>query len=261
MKASSLTVTFLGTGTSQGVPMIACECEVCQSTDTRDKRLRSSVLLTIDEQNYVIDTGPDFRTQMLREEVKDIDGILFTHEHKDHIAGLDDIRPFNYLRQKNIDLYCYDLVEKAIRRDYYYAFGEHQYPGVPQLKIIPINKNQSFELNNGVTVTPIEVMHYKLPVLGFRINDFTYITDCKTITPEELKKIKGTKTLVINALHERTHISHLNLQEALDLIEIIQPEEAYLTHISHSFAKHVDIEKKLPSNVHPAYDGLKLVIN
>lgn len=260
MSISSFTVTFLGTGTSQGVPMIACDCEVCQSTDPKDKRLRSSVLLTINGKNYVIDTGPDFRYQMLREHIKDIDGILFTHEHKDHIAGLDDIRPFNYLQHKDINLYCYDLVEKAIRRDYYYAFGEHKYPGVPSLNILPIDKDHSFQLNDEIDVHPIEVMHYKLPVLGFRIGDFTYITDCKTIEPKELEKIKGTKILVINTLHERPHISHLTLQEALDIIHIIQPENAYLTHISHSFAKHEAILKKLPRNVYPAYDGLKLTI-
>lgn len=256
----SFTVTFLGTGTSQGVPMIACDCEVCTSKDTKDKRLRSSVLLTIDGQNYVIDTGPDFRYQMLRENVKNLEGVLFTHEHKDHIAGLDDIRPFNYFQHKDIHLYCYDLVEKSIRRDFYYAFGENQYPGVPKLTVVQIDKNHPFSLSNGVSVQPIEVMHYHLPILGFRIGDFTYITDCKTIAPEEMEKIKGTKTLVLNALHERPHISHLNLKEALEIIDIIQPENAYLTHISHSFAKHTDIEKKLPINVHAAYDGLKLEI-
>lgn len=260
MSIDSFAVTFLGTGTSQGVPMIACPCEVCHSSDSRDKRLRSSVLLTINGKNYVIDTGPDFRYQMLRENVQHLDGVLFTHEHKDHTAGLDDVRPFNYFDKKDIDIYCDKLVEKAIKRDFYYAFAEHSYPGAPKFNVISINKNHNFSLNNGIEVIPIEVMHYKLPILGFRIANFAYITDCKTISDEEIKKLEGVDYFVINALKEGPHLSHLNLQEALELIEKIQPKHAYLTHISHSFAKHVDIEKKLPANVFPAYDGLSLKI-
>lgn len=261
MPIQSFTVTFLGTGTSQGVPMIACNCNVCHSKNIKDKRLRSSVLLTINGRNYVIDTGPDFRYQMLRENVQELDGVLFTHEHKDHTGGLDDVRPFNYFLNKDIDLYCNDLVEKAIKRDFYYAFSENPYPGVPKYNVIHIDKNHTFLLNNGTEVQPIEVMHYKLPVIGFRIGDFTYITDCKTISDIEFEKLKGTKVLVLNALRESEHISHLNLAEALDIINKIKPDQAYLTHISHTFGCHNDIEKKLPENVHPAYDGLKLIIN
>jgi len=256
----SFSVTFLGTGTSQGVPMIACECEVCKSSDPHDKRLRSSVMLTINGHNYVIDAGPDFRYQMLRENVKDIDGILFTHEHKDHTAGLDDVRPFNYFTKKDIQIYCDDLVEKALRHDYYYAFAEHKYPGVPKLDLISIDKDHRFQLQIGVEVQPIQVMHYKLPITAYRIGDFAYITDCKTIADEEREKLRGVKVMVCNALRREEHISHMNLQQALELIDWVKPENAYLTHISHAFDKHVNIEKELPSNVHPAYDGLKLIL-
>lgn len=260
MPINSFKVTFLGTGTSQGVPMIGCTCVVCQSSDTKDKRLRSSLLITINGKNYTIDTGPDFRYQMLRENVTDLDGILFTHEHKDHTAGLDDIRPFNYLRKKNMDIYCDELVEKALKRDFYYAF-ENSYPGVPQINLHTINKNQSFYLQEDIEVIPIEVMHYKLPVLGFRIANFTYITDCKTISEQELEKVKGTEVLVINALREEEHVSHLNLTQALELIEKIQPKQAYLTHISHHLGTYEAILNKVPENVKPAHDGLTLVLN
>jgi phosphoribosyl 1,2-cyclic phosphate phosphodiesterase len=255
MTLESFTVTFLGTGTSQGIPMIGCDCHVCQSADKKDKRLRSSVLLTLNGKNYTIDAGPDFRYQMLREGVKDLDGILFTHEHKDHIAGLDDIRPFNYLRQKDMDIYCDERVEKALKRDYYYAF-EASYPGVPKINLHHVDKDKTFVLQENIEVIPIEVMHYKLPVKGYRIANFTYITDCKTISSEELKKLEGTEVLVINALREEQHISHLNLQEALELIEIVKPKVAYLTHISHHLGTHEEILAKIPAHVFPAYDGL-----
>lgn len=259
MSLSSFNVTFLGTGTSQGIPLIGCECHVCQSKDKKDKRLRSSVLLEINGRNYTIDAGPDFRYQMLRENVKDLDGILFTHEHKDHLAGLDDVRPFNYLNDKDIDIYCDVRVEKALKRDFYYAFAEEKYPGVPRLNMKIIDKNEPFYLQENVKVIPIEVMHHKLPVLGFRIENFTYITDCKAISSEELSKLKGTETLVLNALRETPHLSHLNLEEALELIEKINPKTTYLTHISHHLGTHEEILQKLPKNVFPAYDGLKLV--
>lgn len=258
MSLSSFNVTFLGTGTSQGIPLIGCECHVCQSKDKKDKRLRSSVLLEINGRNYTIDAGPDFRYQMLRENVKDLDGILFTHEHKDHLAGLDDVRPFNYLNDKDIDIYCDVRVEKALKRDFYYAFAEEKYPGVPRLNMNIIDKNEPFYLQENVKVIPIEVMHHKLPVMGFRIENFTYITDCKTISNEELRKLKGTEVLVINALRETPHLSHLNLEEALELIEKINPKKTYLTHISHHLGTYEEILQKLPKNVFPAYDGLKL---
>lgn len=260
MSIHSFKVTFLGTGTSQGVPMIACPCAVCHSDDHRDKRLRSSVLLEINGHNYTIDAGPDFRYQMLRAGVLHLDGVLFTHEHKDHTAGLDDVRAFNYLDKKDMNIYCDAQVEKALKRDYYYAFGEKSYPGVPRFNLMQIDKDHHFKLNDEVEVVPIEVMHYKLPILGYRIGDFAYITDCKTISDRELMKLEGVKIFVINALKEGPHISHLNLEEALALIEKVHPERAYLTHISHSFAKHRDIEKKLPLNVFPAFDRLVLDI-
>lgn len=261
MEIESLSVTLLGTGTSQGIPMIACECEVCQSEDARDNRLRCSVLLTINGLNYVIDAGPDFRTQLLREKVKSLEGVIFTHEHKDHIAGLDDVRPFNYLHNKDIDIYCNELVEIALKREFHYAFSGDNYPGIPKFNLIPISKEKTFQLKEGFSIQPIEVLHYKLPVLGFRIKDFTYITDCKTIAKEELEKIKGTKVLVLNCLREEEHISHLNLEEALALIAEVKPEKTYLTHISHLFGKHEEIEMKLPDNVFVAYDGLKLLFD
>ncbi len=254
-----MTITFLGTGTSQGVPVIACACDVCQSSDYRDKRLRTSVMLTINGLNFVIDTGPDFRQQMLRESVNSLDAVIFTHEHKDHIAGLDDVRAFNYTQKRAMDLYGDSLVEIAIKREFFYAFLEDKYPGVPLLDFHLID-NKPFEVK-GIVFTPIEVMHYKLPVFGFRVGDFTYITDAKTISHEEIAKIRGTKVLVLNALRRKEHISHFNLEEALAVIEQIQPEKAYLTHISHLFDTQANIEKELPDNVYVAYDGLKLALD
>jgi phosphoribosyl 1,2-cyclic phosphate phosphodiesterase len=248
-------ITMLGTGTSQGVPVIACDCRVCTSTDSRDKRLRCSVLITIDGENYCIDSGPDFRQQMLRENVKTLSGVIFTHEHKDHIAGLDDVRAFNFRERRDMNVYCAAPVEEALRRDFHYAFAENKYPGVPSLRIYPIDKNP-FELSNGTKIIPIEVMHYKMPVLGYRIGDFTYITDAKTISEEEKEKIRGTEILVVNALRIQEHISHFNLEEALAFIEEIQPKKAYLTHISHLFGTHEEISAMLPPNVYAAYDGL-----
>ena len=248
-------ITMLGTGTSQGVPVIACDCKVCSSTDQKDKRLRCSVMISIDGQNYCIDSGPDFRQQMLRERVKTLSGILFTHEHKDHVAGLDDVRAFNFREKKDMNVYCSETVEVALRREFHYAFAENKYPGVPSLKIVPINKNP-FVLPNGVEVIPIEVMHYKMPVLGFRIGNFTYITDAKTVSEEERKKIRGTEVLVVNALRLEEHISHFNLEEALKFIADINPSRAYLTHISHLFGTHEEIQAMLPENVFAAYDGL-----
>lgn len=248
-------ITMLGTGTSQGVPVIACDCDVCTSTDLRDNRLRCSVLISIGTENYCIDSGPDFRQQMLREKVKTLSGIIFTHEHKDHIAGLDDVRAFNFREKRDMNIYCASTVETALRREFFYAFEEHKYPGVPSLNIVPIS-NQPFYLTNGVEVIPIQVMHYKMPVLGFRIGDFTYITDAKTISAEEKEKIKGSKILIVNALRKEEHISHFNLEEALAFIDEIKPEQAYLTHISHLFGTHQEISDLLPPNIYPAYDGL-----
>ena len=250
-------LTFLGTGTSQGVPVIACGCDVCLSPDTRDKRLRSSVMITIDNLNYIIDCGPDFRQQMLREKIQDIRAILFTHEHKDHIAGMDDVRAFNFKHQKDMDVYCDMNVQKALLREFPYVFSDNKYPGVPEVNIHQINSNKSFNID-GNLFTPIEVMHYRLPVLGFRVNDLTYITDAKTISRKEIEKIKGTRILVVNALRISEHISHFNLKEALSFINEVKPEEAYLTHVSHLMGRSEEVEKQLPDKVMLAYDGLRI---
>lgn len=248
-------ITMLGTGTSQGIPVIACDCSVCISTDAKDNRLRCSVLISIGDENYCIDSGPDFRQQMLRAEVKTLSGILFTHEHKDHIAGLDDVRAFNFREQKDMDIYCTSAVEKALKREFYYAFEENKYPGVPSLNVVSIDE-EAFNLPNGVEVIPIQVMHYKMPVLGFRIGNFTYITDAKTISEQEKKKLLGSDILIVNALRKEEHISHFNLEEALAFIAEMKPKKAYLTHISHLFGTHEEIMSLLPPNVYPAYDGL-----
>ena len=252
-------LTFLGTGTSQGVPVIACDCGVCLSPDIRDKRLRSSVMITINNLNYLIDCGPDFRQQMLREKIQDIRAILFTHEHKDHIAGMDDVRAFNFKHQKDMDVYCDMNVQKALLREFPYVFSDNKYPGVPEVNIHQINSNKSFNID-GDLFTPIEVMHYKLPVLGFRVNDLTYITDAKTISIKEIEKIKGTRVLVVNALRISEHISHFNLKEALSFINEVKPEVAYLTHVSHLMGRTEDVEKQLPDKVMLAYDGLQVDI-
>jgi len=251
-------VKFLGTGTSQGVPVIACNCEVCTSEDQRDNRFRCSILIEYDGKNYVVDSGPDFRQQMLRANVQSLEALLFTHEHKDHVAGMDDVRAFNFKQKRDMDIYCNEAVENALRREFYYVFEANKYPGVPAVKVHRINK-APFEINN-MKVTPVEVLHYKMSVLGFRIGDFTYITDAKTVSETERAKIRGTKVLVVNALRREEHLSHFNLEQALEFIHDIQPEKAYLTHISHLFGKHENIEKELPENVFVGYDGLELQI-
>lgn len=253
-------ICFLGTGTSQGVPVIACSCSVCKSEDSKDKRLRCSIMVTYQEKNYVIDSGPDFRQQMLREAVQDIEAIVYTHEHKDHTAGMDDVRAFNFKHQKDIPLYCSDLVEIGLKKEFAYAFAEKKYPGVPNTLIKKIDKHSPFNLDSK-TWQPIEVMHHKLPVLNFRIDDFAYITDANFISEIEFKKLKGVKTLVINALRKEKHISHFTLEEALEIITKLNVERAYLTHISHQLGKHEEVEKTLPPHVKIAYDGLKIRID
>ena len=251
-------ITFLGTGTSQGIPVITCGCEVCSSKDFRDNRLRTSVLIETDDKTIVIDSGPDFRYQMLRAGVKDLDAIVFTHEHKDHIAGLDDIRPFNYLLNKDIHIYADTRVQTALKREFSYIFTDLQYPGLPQIDIHDLN-GEPFTIGETLLI-PIEIMHYKLPILGYRINDFTYITDAKTVSAASIEKIRGTKVLVVNALQRATHISHFNLEQAIAFAKEINAETTYFTHISHNLGLHAEVEQELPPNMKLAYDGLTIEV-
>ncbi len=251
-------LTFLGTGTSQGIPIIACKCPVCLSTDKRDKRLRTSVFIEVDGQNIVIDSGPDFRYQMLRAQVEKLDAILFTHEHKDHTAGLDDVRAFNWVNKKAVDIYAEERVQASLKQEFAYVFAEFRYPGIPQLNLWTV-ENKAFNIN-GTEVLPIRAKHFRLPVYGYRIEDLAYITDANYISKEEKEKMQGLKVLVVNALRKEKHLSHYTLSEALALIEELKPEVAYLTHFSHQLGFHEDISKELPENVFMAYDGLQIKI-
>jgi len=251
-----LILTFLGTGTSQGVPVIGCSCPVCLSLDFRDKRFRSSIHLEVMGQSIVIDTGPDFRMQMLREGIKKLDAVLFTHEHKDHTAGLDDIRPFNFYQQADIPIFGRKAVLEQLQREYAYIFNDKKYPGVPQVTCVEIDY-QPFQVN-GVGITPLPVLHYKLPVLGFRIGNFSYITDANSIPNETYSLLEGSEILVLNALQKEPHISHFTLEQAIEQARRIGAKNTYFTHISHRLGVHEEIEKELPEGVHLAYDGLKL---
>ena len=252
-------ITFLGTGTSQGVPVIACGCRVCASTDSRDKRLRTSLLLESKDITLVIDAGPDFRQQMLRENVVKLDAILLTHEHRDHIAGLDDVRAFNHKSQSAIDIYSEERVQKAIHTEFSYVFSEIRYPGIPKMQLRQIS-DSSFSIN-GVEIIPIRVYHYHLPVYGFRIGNFAYITDANYIPEESKKKLVGVKYLVVNALRKEKHISHFCLSEAIDLIEDISPTQAFITHVSHQMGLYAEISQELPEFLSLSYDGLSVLIN
>ena len=245
-------ITFLGTGTSQGVPVIACRCNTCLSEDPKDKRLRSSVLLEDGNTTILIDTGPDFRQQMLRARVDHLDAILYTHEHRDHIAGLDDIRAFNFIQKKPMELYGEERVLRALHHTFPYIFAERKYPGIPQVNYHKIDLSP-FKIDD-TEIIPIRALHYRLPVLGFRIGDFAYLTDANFIPPEEIDKLRGVSHFAISALRKKEHISHFNLEQALGVIQEVNPGQAYLTHISHMMEPTATVEAELPENVHFAFD-------
>lgn len=250
-------LTFLGSGTSQGVPVIACECEVCRSADVEDQRLRSSVLVESDSTSVVIDTGPDFRQQMLNNAVKRVDALLYTHEHKDHVAGMDDVRAFNFKFKKDMPVYASERVQACLKREFHYVFDSLKYPGVPRVFFETIDAESVFQIGD-IPFQSIELMHYKLPVLGYRIKDLVYITDANYISPEQFEKIKDCKILILNALRKEKHLSHFTLDEAISLAQKTQAEQVYFTHISHLLGRHKTISKHLPANIQLAYDGLSI---
>lgn len=255
-KTIEIKVTLLGTGTSQGIPVIGCQCPVCQSTDPKDKRLRTAALLQANGKQLAIDCGPDFREQMLRAKVQDLDAILLTHQHNDHIIGLDDVRPFNFMNQTDMPVYCTQAVEEELKQRFSYIFAtENRYPGAPMVHLHRIHKEAPFQAA-GLPIQGVKVWHGKMPVMGFRIGRFAYITDVREIPEEERPKLRGLHTLVLSALHRKPHHSHLTLEQALELIQELQPQQAYLTHISHRMGKHADVMRELPRGVELGYDGL-----
>lgn len=251
-------VIFLGTGTSQGVPVIGCTCEVCSSPDPKNKRLRTSVFVEINGKNLVIDTGPDFRQQMLREGINQLDGVLFTHAHRDHTAGLDDVRAFNFMQRMKMPIYGTAETLNQIKSDFGYIFGPQEYPGLPRIELNIIDE-EPFDIE-GVTITPLPVLHHKMPVFGFRIGNFSYITDANAIPESTLVKLQGTEVLVLTALQHQPHVSHFNLKEAVEMTKIIKPQKAYFTHISHKLGLYTTVEATLPDNINLAYDGLTLTL-
>ena len=255
-----MTVTFLGTGTSSGVPMIGCTCEVCRSLDHRDQRLRVSVHLQVNGHSLVIDSGPDFRQQMLRARITHLDALLFTHEHKDHTAGLDDIRAFNFRQQTDMPVFGEPRVLKQLQQEFSYIFAEHKYPGVPRVRLHPIERDDAPFDVLGTSVQPLRAMHHKLPVLGFRIGGFCYLTDANHIGLETRELLRGADVIVLNALRHEQHISHFTLAQAVNVLEEAQPKRAYLTHISHQLGRHQAVEATLPPWIRLAYDGLKVVV-
>lgn len=258
MSYPQLKITFLGSGTSSGVPMIACECPVCTSTDKKDNRLRSSILVQSATTTLVVDSTPDFRYQMLRAKVKKLDAIIFTHPHKDHIAGLDDVRAYNFFTQRPMEIFANEMTQEVIIREFPYAFADTKYPGVPEIRLNTIAFDE-FTVGD-IPVQPILVWHMKMPVLGFRFGDFTYITDANRIDEAEKQKIRGSKVIVLNALRKEAHISHFTLDEAVAIVKELQVPQAYFTHISHQLGKHEDINNQLPPGIQLAYDGLSLTI-
>ncbi len=258
MKKDTIKVTFLGTGTSSGIPLLTCQCSVCKSTDIKDKRLRSSVFIENKGKNILIDIGPDFRQQMLRENIQQIDSIFVTHAHNDHVAGFDEIRAFNFSSKKSMDVYVNSFAEKDIRKHYDYIFQEKKYKGIASVNLLPITKEK---INiKEIEIIPIEVMHHKLPVTAFRIGDFAYVTDIKTIKEEEFEKLKGVKTLVLSSLRMTEHFSHFTFDEAIAFSKKLKVERTYFTHISHLLGKHEEVSKLLPKSISIAFDGLKIEV-
>lgn len=256
MRYPPLKITFLGTGTSSGVPMIACDCEVCTSSDPKDKRLRSSLLVQSPSTTIVVDAGPDFRYQMLRAGVKQLDGIVFTHPHKDHVAGLDDVRAFNFFQRKPMNIYANEMTQEVIIREFPYAFADVRYPGIPEITLNTIDM-EPFTVGD-IPIVPVMVWHLKMPVLGFRFGKFTYITDANRIDPAEQEKIKGSEVMVLNALRVEKHISHFSLPETIDMIQRLQVPRAWLIHMSHQLGRHADVNKTLPEGIALAWDGLQI---
>lgn len=254
--SEKIKVTVLGTGTSSGIPLLTCNCKVCHSTDFRDKRLRCSIFIEYKGKNILVDIGPDFRQQMLRENILKIDCVLITHAHNDHVAGLDEIRAYNFSAEADMDVYANEIAESELRNHFDYIFNVNKYPGIAQVNIVPVRKEKF--VAQGIEVIPVEVLHHKLPVVAYRIGDFAYITDIKTISEEEFEKLIGVKVLILSVLRHEEHFSHFHYEQALTFIERLKPEKTYFTHLSHNFGKHKDLEKILPENIHLAYDGMKI---
>lgn len=253
-----MTVTFLGTGTSQGVPIICCECAVCKSNDPKDNRLRSSILIESETTKVIIDAGPDFRQQLLRKNLKSLDAVVFTHEHKDHIAGLDEVKAFNYFNNMKMPVYATERVQTALKREFAYIFSEEKYPGIPEIDLHTITDEPI--CINDIKLLPIDVIHYKMPVKGYRIRNFTYITDANYISETEIEKIRGSEIIVINALRKEPHLSHFTFSEAINLMKELKPKKAFFTHISHQLGLHQDVSLELPDFIELAYDGLHIEI-
>lgn len=252
-------ITFLGTGTSTGVPQIGCECEVCRSSDFRDKRLRCSAMVETGGKRFLIDCGPDFREQLLRMDSVSPDALLLTHSHYDHVGGIDDLRPFCYATEHGFPVYCQEDVARDLRERMPYAFAKHLYPGVPTFSVHIIEAGREFEVE-GVVILPVRVLHGKLPILGFRIGELAYITDCLRLPEETVEELRGIKVLVVNSLRREKHMSHMSLEETLGVIAEIKPERAYLTHLSHQMGKHGEVMEELPAGVEIAYDGMSVEI-
>lgn len=253
-----MTVTFLGTGTSQGVPIICCECAVCKSTNPKDNRLRSSILIESETTKIVIDSGPDFRQQLLRRDLKSLDAVVFTHEHKDHIAGLDEVKAFNYFNKMRMPIYATQRVQNALKREFAYIFSDDKYPGIPEVDLFTVT-DEPITIKD-ITLLPIDVVHFKMPVKAYRINNFTYITDANYISDSEKEKIKGSEIIVVNALRKEPHLSHFTFEEAINLMKELKPKKAYFTHISHQLGLHNQVSEELPSFIELAYDGLQIEI-